>query len=317
MSLNSEEPPTEKDALSIARDLTGEMPASIERFSTGNGHWVYDVRSADGSAMVVRMGAASQREDFLGAIHWSRTLRPLGVPLPELIAAGDHRGLPYVVLERLPGRDLEQVYSSLSVTERQVIAEAVCDIQRRVGTMPSGTGYGFLRLPGDPGRPSWSAVVEASLARSRARMEAAGLMSLRSVDLVSEWAGRFAGYFSRVRATPFLDDVTTKNVLVHAGRLSGIVDVDWVCYGDALFTVALTRTAILSAGAHPDYTDHWCDVLALTEEEREVVRFYTALFCVDFMSEYGQKFNRDVRPVNQKRLSLLERMLREHLEDAP
>ena len=37
---------------------------------------------------------------------------------------------------------------------------------------------------------------------------------------------------------PFLDDLTTKNVLVDGGRLSGVVDVDVVCFGDPLATPA-------------------------------------------------------------------------------
>ena len=75
-------------------------------------------------------------------------------------------------------------------------------------------------------------------------------------------------------------------------------------------------TAILSAGANPDYTDHWCDVLGLTKEEREVVRFYTALFCLDFMSEFGKVFNQDVVGLDLERLALLEKTLKDHLENA-
>ncbi len=93
--------PSEADAAAIARRVTGHEPANLRRFATGLAHWVYDVRLADGSAVVVRLGTADQRGDFLGAMHWSRTLRPLTVPLPQLLAHGDYRAQPYVVLERL------------------------------------------------------------------------------------------------------------------------------------------------------------------------------------------------------------------------
>lgn len=312
-ALNTHHRPTETDALAIAHSLSGERPLSVQRFATGIGHWVYEVRGNDGSAKVVRMGRSSQVDDFTGAIHWSNTLRPLGVPLPELLAHGEYRGLPYLVLERLAGEDLEQVYTRLSQPERRAIAEEVCEIQCRVGRLPQGEGYGFVRFPGSQSHRSWADVVDASLARSRSRILQADLVSPRPVDQVSEQAKRFAGYFSRVPATPFLDDVTTKNVLVHAGRLSGIVDVDWICYGDSLFTLALTRAAILSAGANPDYTDHWCDLLALTSEQQAVVHFYTALFCVDFMSEFGQVFNHAATALDLERLARLEKILDAHL----
>jgi len=291
-------------------------PESVHRFPTGLGHWVYDVRGPDGAGIVVRMGTADQRDDFLGALHWSRTLRPLGVPLPRLIGHGEYRGRPYLALERLAGADLGHVYDTLTSAERQSIAEEVCRIQRIVGALPEGRGYGFVRLPSEPGRASWSDVIDGSLARSRGRIEAAGLVSPRPIDRVAAHAKRFHQYFSRVRPTAFLDDVTTKNVLVHAGRFSGIVDVDWLCFGDSLFAVALTRTALLSAGANLEYTDHWCDVLGLTSEERGVVRFYTAVFCVDFMSEFGQRFSQGVERLDLERLARLEEILNAHLDDA-
>ena len=33
---------------------------------------------------------------------------------------------------------------------------------------------------------------------------------------------------------PYLDDVTTKNLLVKDGHISGIIDVDWIGMGDQL-----------------------------------------------------------------------------------
>lgn len=242
--------PSEDDAAEIVRASFGARPAQIRRFATGIGHWVYEARLAGGDARVVKLGLASRRDDFVGAVHWSTTLRPLGVPLPELIARGEHRGFPYLVLERLQGEDLEHVYLRLSSPERH-------------------------RTEG------------------------------------------LSAYFSQVPPTPFLDDVTTKNVLVYEGKLSGIVDVDWVCFGDPLFTVALTRAAILSAGYPPDYTDHWCALLGVTRAQAAAVRFYAALFCVDFISEAGQTFNRSVETLDPARAKRLTRVLEEHLRASP
>jgi aminoglycoside phosphotransferase len=317
MTLSAPEQPSEKDVAEIMLGMFGEPSASIQRFSTGIGHWVYEARIAGGAVRVVKLGLASQRDDFVGAVHWSTTLRPLGVPLPELIAHGEHRGLPYLVLERLYGEDLACVYSRLSSSERKTIAEQVFEVQQAVATIPAPGGYGFARIPGDQLRSSWRDVVEASIARSRRRMEAVGAFDLHWADRVSRAAERFSAYFSQVPPGAFLDDVTTKNVLVHERRFSGIVDVDWVCFGDPLFTVALTRAAILNAGHIPDYTDHWCRLLGVMQEQCAAVRFYTALFCLDFMGEVGQVFNRGVEPLAPERVARLKNILEEHLRDAP
>jgi aminoglycoside phosphotransferase len=316
MTRDATDQPTETDAAEIVLALFGESGARIRRFPTGTGHWVYAARAPGGEERVVKLGLAAQRDDFAGAVHWSQTLRPLGVPLPELIAHGEHRGLPYVVLEYLQGQDLAFVYSRLSSQERKTIAERVFEVQEVVATIPAQGGYGFLRIPGERLHSSWRDVVDASIARSRMRMETVGAIDLHWAERVSRAAERLSAYFLQVPPRPFLDDVTTKNVLVHGRRFSGIVDVDWICVGDPLFTVALTRAAILSSGHVPDYTDHWCSLLGVTQEQRVAVRFYTALFCLDFMGEIGQIFNRGMQPFDPERLARLESILEEHLKDA-
>jgi hypothetical protein len=95
-----------------------------------------------------------------------------------------------------------------------------------------------------------------------------------------------------------LDDTTTKNVLISDGRLRGIVDVDYVCFGDPLFTVALTRMALLSMGADLEYTDAWCAALALDAHERAALTLYTCVFCVDFLSEVGHIGNHNTAIAN-------------------
>jgi len=85
-------------------------------------------------------------------------------------------------------------------------------------------------------------------------------------------------------------------VIVHEGRLSGIVDVDVVCFGDPLLTLALTRMALLTRGFDLDYADAWAQELELDAAAHDRLRVYTALCCVDFVGELGQRFNRDAAP---------------------
>ena len=100
----------------------------------------------------------------------------------------------------------------------------------------------------------------------------------------------------RIESTPFLDDTTTKNVLVAEGRLSGIVDVDELCYGDPLLTLGLTRMSLQHAGHDLTYVDAWAEALEATAEARERIRFYAAVFGVGFLAELGQRFNRAETP---------------------
>lgn len=166
--------PDERVASVIAREFCGREPQQVRRFAMGIGHWVYDVQDSGGGRFVVRVGSPDQTEDFVGAAHWSRLLRALGVPLPDLLATGTHQGFPYVVLERLAGEDLGLVYGTLELEQKKAIAEQVFAVQRLVASLGDGEGYGYVKLPGAPARASWRQVIDDSIRRSHSRLESAG-----------------------------------------------------------------------------------------------------------------------------------------------
>jgi aminoglycoside phosphotransferase (APT) family kinase protein len=290
--------PSPEHAAAIAAQFTNVRVANVARFTTGLAHFVYDVECADGCKLVVRMGRSNDHVTFDAAEYWSKLLRPLAIPLPTLYARGDYSGLPYLLLERLPGRDLHDEYPSLSADAKRRLARQVVEIQRVVGTLPSGCGYGFARhLDGPYWASTWPGFLHQLLDRSRRQIRAAGVVDTRVIERVAHALDRDRAVLELVAPTPFLDDVTTKNVIVDAGRLSGIVDVDALCFGDPLLTIALTQMALLSAARSTDYVEMWCDLVALTAEQRKTLRLYTAVHCVGFLSEQGQAFNHDTPPV--------------------
>jgi aminoglycoside phosphotransferase (APT) family kinase protein len=127
-------------------------------------------------------------------------------------------------------------------------------------------------------------------------MERSGNPGSSYVKPARQMLSRRESYFAAVQPLPFLDDTTTKNVLVDHGRLTGVVDVDRLCFGDPLLTIGLTRMALLADAHDVDYVEHWMNLMELNQQQREAVDAYTRLFCVDFMSELGQRFNKDDQP---------------------
>ena len=202
-----------------------------------------------------------------------------------------------MLLERLPGVDLGDAYPLLTAAQKRDLGRQMAGIQARVATLPPGRGFGFAHAEDDPAlNPTWEDVLRASLRRSRERILTVGAVSPEHVDRVERRLPEFRDYLASITPTAFLDDATTKNVLIDAGRLSGIVDIDWICYGDPLFAVALTRTSLLARGYDADYTHHWAAAMGTDESGRSALALYGAIFCVDFLGELGQRFNQDAAP---------------------
>ena len=313
--------PMEPDETTAAA-MAGEVlagPIAVSRFPTGLQHFVFEATSIQGRQAVVRV---SRREDVgmaRNSIYWSDLLRPLGIPLPKILHADltmDRHRFPFVILERLPGRDLGFMVDRLSDETLRDLARRLSGLQAIVTSLPQGRGYGFTpRIDGPFPHIRWTDCIAASLGRSRRRIREAGIVSERHVDRAEAASDRHAAYFASVQPTAFLHDITTKNVIVDGTHLSGIVDVDDLCFGDPLFHVGLTRTALLANGHSAYYADAWIDLLELDHEQVAALDFYTALFCIDFMGELGRRFNQvEAQTIDRSYLERLCGVLDRYLE---
>lgn len=279
----------------IVSDKLSEKTVSAERFSTGYCHFVFDVKTESSKNFVVRIARPENRNLLEGAVFWSKLLRPKKVPLPEIFAADLMAEFPYLILERLPGKDLWQVYPELSKSEKKALAIEMTELQEIAAALPKAECFGYLeKYTSDSGCRTWFDVLLKYLDRSRGRIKNAGLFDSEIVNRVEKIARNYEGYFSKIEPVPFFDDITTKNVIVNKGKLSGIVDVDWMCFGDSIQTIALTQTALLASDCDTDYIEFWCDAMKLDAVQRRVLNLYSAMCCVDFMSEIGQTFNKGV-----------------------
>jgi Ser/Thr protein kinase RdoA (MazF antagonist) len=313
--------PTEQDAITIIQTIFQRDVNHIQRFPTGLCHYVYGVVTNDQQRVVVRIARRETQALLAGGVYWSRLLRSQGVPLPALLYADLEATIvpfAFMVLEQVPGQDLHEVYRHLSRPDKQVIAVELARIQARVqAALPPGAGFGCATsLEETPPHRTWIEVIEQSLDDSRRQMAQAGVVDLQHVEQVQQRLARFRPYLAQVEPTPFLDDTTTKNVLIHNRRLAGLVDVDEICYGDPLWVIAQTQMALLKPGEDLDYIAAWTDHLQLTAEQCRVLQFYTAVCCATFLSELGHAFNKDQpEPVDERLVRHLIRVLDDLLAD--
>jgi aminoglycoside phosphotransferase (APT) family kinase protein len=292
--------PRAGDAANVVRLRLGIEPIEIRRFPTGLCHHVFSVMTSDQQKWVVRMATPQTKRLLAGGVYWNEFLRPLGVPLPRMVATSLEASeieFPFVVLEQLAGTDLGEIYPALTSLEKLEIVSEVVRIREKVSVLPEAGGFGFAySYQEPPAYRTWEGAVSAILERAQQRMSHSGHPGGSYVERATQILGRHEAYFASMRPVPFLDDTTTKNVLVEQGRVTGVVDVDQLCFGDPLLTVGLTQTALLANGLDVDYVRHWMNLLRLNKQLRRVVDAYSLLFCVVFMSELGQRFNKESQP---------------------
>jgi aminoglycoside phosphotransferase (APT) family kinase protein len=282
---------TDETALNICVKSYGRAPDALSRLRTGSCNYVYSFEY-EGKKNILRI--SSNAEFLKASIYWIGKLSRLALPVPKIEFFDADNDPPFAVLSYIEGEDLGQAYPHLSAAEKKGIAGDIVRFQKELSSMPPARGFGFLKSYEDPDvKGSWAEVVRSHIERSRTRIAAAGIFFGDYCRRAGEAAAGYEAYFSHIEPLPFFDDATTKNVLVSKGKLNGIIDLDWVCFGDPVYAIALTRMSLLASGCDLLYIDYWVEAARLNGSQKRALSLYTLIFCVDFMSEKGMKFNRD------------------------
>jgi len=282
------------------------QPVSIERNLTGIGSYVYTLTFPSGKFI---LKISPDRGVIEGSSYWLSRLKDLPIPIPRIVAINADASPAYCVLTFLEGKDLGAVYRALTDSQKKDIARRIFEYQTAVHGIPQANGFGYLRSYTDSAnmKPSWSDVVRSHIQRSEKRIIENGLFSPDYVNRVTGFLPRFLDYFSGIEPRAFFDDTTTKNLLIDDGRVTGIIDLDWICFGDRLYVIALTAMSLLAMDADLAYVEYWKGLERLSADRERALRFYTLVFCLDFMSEKGMRFNRDaIEPVQSEEIDRLK-----------
>ncbi len=278
----------------LFRQHFAQDPCETKRYTTGLANYVYRVTLGQDHYILRLSGSKNEQNN---ETFWIEALSSLDIPIPKILHKGEVEGKSYLILNHIEGEDLGHVYEDMDEDQKRVLAEKIIGIQEQVSSLPQAKGYGFLASYDDPTmKKSWKDIPLGDLNRSIGWMKETGYFPLAKAEAVIELLDHFDPYFETIEPRAFLDDITTKNVLVQGGKLSGIIDLDWMCFGDRLYFIALTQMSLLHSDRDLDYVKWLVHYQGLSPEEERVLTLYTLVFCVVFMSEKGMAFNKDLAP---------------------
>lgn len=283
-----------------------KYPENIKEFEIGYGNYVYRICFGK-NKFVVRIN--TDKDAYINTIYWLDKLKDLELPVPKVIFKGVYDRFSYLILNYIDGDDLGNVYANLKESEKKDIARDIVKIQNTVATLPQNRGYGYLKTYEDNNyKNNWKEVIINHLTRSRNRIKENNIFEYTKVDKIEELLHKYDDYFINIKPIPFLDDLSSKNVLINQGKLSGIIDFDWICFGDKIYNIALTNMALIGLGYDTKYIGYLMEEMKSSEIEKEILKLYTLIFCTDFMGEKGMKFKDKIVKVNQNEIDLLNKV---------
>jgi len=268
-----------------------------KRFTVGQGNYVFQLIT-EKERFVIRLSHNSYKE----SIRLHNLFSSAGVPVSKPLYSGVCCDYNYMICSFVNGKEIGLVYTDLTDSEKRTIAKEVVEIQHKVSKIPLPCQFDIV---------GW---VQRMLDRARYRIKANGYFDTNKVDETEKLIPLFADYFNNLKPVVYLDDISTKNLLVHNGHVAAVVDIDWLGCGDPLTFVALTNMALLDMQNDTDYADFLLDEMGASEIERKVFLFYSLLYCVDFMGERGTTFNGKTVEVNESIIKKLN-CIYDHLYD--
>ncbi|CAB3757965.1 hypothetical protein GQ57_08615 [Burkholderia sp. MSh2] len=266
----------------VQRALHVEPTALVPQLLTQSGNTIHRVELADGRTVVLRV--SSQPAAYAHTEANLAALRALGLPVQQVLAAGTAApGRSFVILNWLDGFDLKFALPAMRADQMAAVAERVADCQRRVAGLPASRGFGWAPIGRDAAHARWTDLFGAPADASVA-VEATPLNQLRA--RLRAVRATLEPYFAACTPVCFLDDLTTRNVIVDDGALSGFIDLDFVCYGDPLLQVG-TTLAYLAADvgdAGRAYGDALVDCWSPSGDARRAMYFYAGLWTTGFLA---------------------------------
>ncbi|MBI1333678.1 MAG: phosphotransferase [Armatimonadetes bacterium] len=252
----------------LAKELVGSVREVVHQ-PYGHAGLTFEVRADSGDFILktrTEVGAFDHTE------HHIDVLRASDIPVPTVLKRGRTDDFDYLLLAKIPGRDLGHVLGEMSSEQMSGLAAQIVDIERKATSLPNGEGFGWtpMKIPGL--FASWTDVIERD--------------SKGCPDFVLAEVARWKPYFDEVQPTCFLDDLTVKNVIIEDGELQGIVDLDEVCYGDALYWLSLAETTVvLDIGPQASfYGSELRRLWGLSEDEHAVCDLYCVIHSWSFMN---------------------------------
>lgn len=286
----------------IAQKEFGAEPSGITRMTTGICNEVYSVAIGD-REYIFRL--KEEPRYMLGSHNHIPLFRSKGIKVPEILAEDYSKTwlpLAFQIQNKLPGSDLRDVIETLTDDELKALGAEVANVFRQLSTVPNNGKFGVLWGDDKDLVDSWSTEVARVTKVVTNWGKQTGVLNDQLVEVLAYVNSKYKGYFDRIRPYTYFGDIAGKNVMVHEGKFSGLVDLDSLAQGDPLEAIGRIKASWYGTHHGTVYSNAVMDALGLPEPQREIVTMYALLNRAFWTLENGVHFNSNTsRTVDRER----------------
>lgn len=271
----------------------GSKPGRIQRMANGICNEVYLV-GFDGREVIIRL--KSEARYMLGSHNHIPLFQSKGIRVPEILAEDySKRDLPfaYQIQSKIDGRDIKDVVDTLTDGQLRAVGGEIANIFRRLIDVPNNGKFGVLWGDDNDLVDSWAAEVERVTEVVLGWGAKTGVLDAKLEKILRWINSEYKDYFNSVRPITYFGDICSKNVMIHEGRFSGLVDLDSLAQGDPLEAIGRIKASWYGTHHGQIYSEAVMDALQLSPKHRKLVTMYALLNRMFWTCENGIQFNQN------------------------
>ena len=287
------------------KNVFDEKITWIQRFKTWLCHYVYDILLNSWKKAVFRISSAENKNLIEWSVYWYKYLNELWIEIPKILFSDttcEKYELPFTISERLDWDDIWNVVDRLSDENLNEIAKKIANIQNKISTLKPWKGFWEATSYEDNSlENTWLEYIYEKIGRAEKNIIKFNIFDVSYVNKVKELIENNINYLENVEPKPFFDDITSKNIIINNWKFNWVVDFDSITFWDKLFWLWLTNMAFISLD-NDIYIKYLIKHLNCTKDDEKIINIYTLIFCINFMSEIGEKFNKDEAVIDENKV---------------
>lgn len=270
-----------------------EPPLNVVRFTTGICNEVFAVTLSQ-QTVVLRLNKDDTQ--MRGSEKYIPLFKAHGITVPTILFSDYSKQLipySYQITTHLLGKDLGQVISQLSHAELTTIAGEVAHVFKKLDPLPTNGLFGYVYGDDSKLKNSWTEIVQHMANLISEQGSKTGTLNAEWRDRAQTLVTDNTAYFASVQSKFYYDDISSKNILIHNGKFSGLVDLDGVAYGDYLEAIGRIYASWYGTDYGKFYSEQVMTACNLSSEQRQKVVMYALLDRMEWLTENGIQFNQN------------------------
>jgi aminoglycoside phosphotransferase (APT) family kinase protein len=266
-------------------------PLKITKKTIGICNEVFGIEF-ENESYILRMN--EEKKYLYGTHKFLPIFQKLQITTPTIIAEDYSKkqfSFCYQILSKIEGQDLGVVIHELNENNLKSIASEISGIFNKFKSLPLENTFGEITGLDEEKYNSLTEIIENQKRTILERNDKTKVIDQDTINILNNLINNYQNYFLQAKPKLYYDDICSKNVMIHNGEFSGLVDLDFLVKGDYLEAIGRIIASWYGKKHEEIYINEIIKLQKLDKNQQKVIKMYAILNLIYWTSEEGIQFN--------------------------